>query len=84
MADLFVDGEWREAVAGGHREIRCPADGTPVATVSEGTRADTEAAIGNFPVAGFLVIVPLGTSTCVESSVFEFGVTITLPSELIQ
>ncbi|MFI1169871.1 aldehyde dehydrogenase family protein, partial [Streptomyces sp. NPDC020801] len=45
MADLYVDGEWREAVAGGHREIRCPADGTLVATVSEGTRADTGAAI---------------------------------------
>ncbi|MER6571806.1 aldehyde dehydrogenase family protein [Streptomyces sp. NPDC001093] len=46
MADLYVDGEWRAAVAGGHREIRCPADGTPVATVSEATRPDTEAAIG--------------------------------------
>ena len=45
MADLYVDGEWREALAGGHREIRCPADGTLVATVSEGTRPDTEAAI---------------------------------------
>ncbi|MFE9098122.1 aldehyde dehydrogenase family protein [Streptomyces sp. NPDC007264] len=45
MADLYVDGEWRAAVAGGHRGIRCPADGTPVATVSEGTRPDTEAAI---------------------------------------
>ena len=45
MADLYVDGEWRDPVAGGRREIRCPADGTLVATVSEGTRADTEAAI---------------------------------------
>jgi betaine-aldehyde dehydrogenase len=45
VADLYLDGTWRDAVAGGHREIRCPADGTLVATVSEGTRADTEAAI---------------------------------------
>lgn len=45
MADLYLDGDWCEAVAGGHREIRCPADGTLVATVSEGTRADTEIAI---------------------------------------
>ncbi|MFF4316472.1 aldehyde dehydrogenase family protein [Streptomyces sp. 900105755] len=45
MADLYVDGKWRAAVAGGRREIRCPADGTLVATVSEATRPDTEAAI---------------------------------------
>ncbi|MGW0086505.1 aldehyde dehydrogenase family protein [Streptomyces sp. NPDC003393] len=45
MADLYVDGTWREPVSGGFREIRCPADGTLAATVSEGTRPDTEAAI---------------------------------------
>lgn len=45
MSDLYVDGEWRDPVAGGHREILCPADGTLAAVVSEGTRADTEAAI---------------------------------------
>ena len=45
MADLYVDGEWRDPVAGGRREIRCPADGTLAATVSEATRADTETAI---------------------------------------
>lgn len=45
MADLYVDGKWREPVAGGHREIRCPADGTLSATVSEGARPDAEAAI---------------------------------------
>lgn len=45
MKDLYIDGEWRESVAGGHREIRCPADGTSVATVTEGTRDDTIAAI---------------------------------------
>ncbi len=45
VADLYVDGEWREPVVPRRREIRCPADGTLSATVSEGTRADTEAAI---------------------------------------
>ncbi|HKT01004.1 MAG TPA: aldehyde dehydrogenase family protein [Rugosimonospora sp.] len=46
MAELFIDGSWVESAAGGRREIRCPADGALVATVSEATRADTEAAIG--------------------------------------
>ncbi|MEU1620157.1 aldehyde dehydrogenase family protein [Streptomyces sp. NPDC005722] len=45
MADLYLDGEWREAAAGGRREIRCPADGALVATVSEATRADADAAV---------------------------------------
>jgi betaine-aldehyde dehydrogenase len=45
MTRLYVGGEWREPVAGGRREIRCPADGSLVATVAEGTRADTLAAI---------------------------------------
>jgi betaine-aldehyde dehydrogenase len=45
VADLYVGGAWRDTAAGGHREIRCPADGTLVTTVSEATRADTEAAI---------------------------------------
>ncbi len=45
VADLYVAGEWREPVAGGRREIRCPADGALTATVSEGTRPDAEAAI---------------------------------------
>ncbi|MEU1624801.1 aldehyde dehydrogenase family protein [Streptomyces sp. NPDC020096] len=44
--NLYVDGEWQDAAAGGRREIRCPADGSLVATVAEGTRADTERAIG--------------------------------------
>jgi betaine-aldehyde dehydrogenase len=42
---LYIDGSWRPATDGGTREIRCPADGTLVATVSEGTREDAEAAI---------------------------------------
>lgn len=45
MADLFIGGAWTEPVEGGRRTIHCPADGSLVATVSEGTRADTEAAI---------------------------------------
>jgi betaine-aldehyde dehydrogenase len=47
VADLYVAGQWRHAVAGGVREIRCPADGVLVATVSEGSRADTEVAIAS-------------------------------------
>lgn len=45
MADLYIDGKWREAVAGGHRDIHCPADGTYLRAVSEGTRDDADAAI---------------------------------------
>ena len=45
MADLYIDGMWQESEAGGQREIRCPADGSLVATVSEATRLDTAAAI---------------------------------------
>ncbi len=35
MAELYVDGQWVSARAGGRREIRCPADGTLVAEVDE-------------------------------------------------
>ncbi|PZR54977.1 betaine-aldehyde dehydrogenase [Xylanimonas oleitrophica] len=42
---LYVDGTWRAAAEGGTREIRCPADGSLVGTVSEATAADTERAI---------------------------------------
>ncbi|KZB80584.1 aldehyde dehydrogenase family protein [Amycolatopsis regifaucium] len=45
MADFFIGGEWVDAVGRGRREIRCPADGSLVAEVAEGTREDTEAAI---------------------------------------
>jgi betaine-aldehyde dehydrogenase len=45
VADLYVDGKWRDPVAGGHRDIRGPADGSLSVTVSEGTRPDAEAAI---------------------------------------
>jgi betaine-aldehyde dehydrogenase len=46
VADLYIGGRWTAPVAGGQREIRCPADGRLVATVDEASRADTEAAIG--------------------------------------
>ncbi len=45
MAELYIGGEWREPAEGDRREIRCPADGSPVATVSEATAADAVAAI---------------------------------------
>ncbi len=45
MPDLYVGGSWVAARGGATREIRCPADGSPVATVDEADRADTEAAI---------------------------------------
>jgi betaine-aldehyde dehydrogenase len=42
---LYIDGTWRAASDGGTREIRCPADGKSVATVSEGTAADALLAV---------------------------------------
>ncbi len=45
MPELFIDGAWREAAGGRTREIRCPADGSVVATVSEAAREDALAAV---------------------------------------
>jgi betaine-aldehyde dehydrogenase len=45
MPELFIDGTWRDSAGGGTREIRCPADGSLVATVSEGTAADAREAV---------------------------------------
>jgi betaine-aldehyde dehydrogenase len=45
VADLYVEGEWLPARAGGRREIRCPADGTLVGEVDEGDAEDAGAAI---------------------------------------
>jgi betaine-aldehyde dehydrogenase len=42
---FFIGGAWTSARSGGTREIRCPADGSLVATVDEGTSEDTAAAI---------------------------------------
>jgi betaine-aldehyde dehydrogenase len=50
-ATLFIDGQWRAAADGAVREIRCPADGSLVATVSEAGATDTEAAIAAARVA---------------------------------
>ena len=44
-SSIFIDGEWRPASDGATREIRSPADGTLVATVSEGNIDDALAAI---------------------------------------
>lgn len=45
VPDILVGGEWRSALAGGRREIRCPADGSLVGEVDEASGDDTEAAI---------------------------------------
>jgi betaine-aldehyde dehydrogenase len=45
VTKLFVDGRWRGGAGGDQREIRCPADGSLVATVAEASTVDTEAAI---------------------------------------
>lgn len=41
----LVGGVRRPSADGAVREIRCPADGSPVTTVAEGTAADAEAAV---------------------------------------
>jgi betaine-aldehyde dehydrogenase len=45
LPDLYVDGSWVGARAGGRRTITCPADGTLVAEVDEASAEDTAAAI---------------------------------------
>ncbi|MET7367698.1 aldehyde dehydrogenase family protein [Streptomyces sp. NPDC005566] len=45
MPDLFIGGRWSAAIEGGTRAIRCPADGTPVATVDEAGPRDAAAAV---------------------------------------
>jgi betaine-aldehyde dehydrogenase len=45
MPELYVDGAWTDASAGGRRAIHCPADGTLVAEIDEASAADTERAI---------------------------------------
>jgi betaine-aldehyde dehydrogenase len=45
VPDFFIGGIWTSARDGNTREIRCPADGSLVATVDEGASEDTEAAI---------------------------------------
>ncbi|MFJ2645732.1 aldehyde dehydrogenase family protein [Streptomyces sp. NPDC087420] len=45
MPELFIGGRWTAALDGRTREIRCPADGSLVATVDEGGPQDAAAAI---------------------------------------
>jgi len=45
VPELYIGGKWHSARAGGTREIRCPADGSLVATVDEAGPDDTRAAI---------------------------------------
>jgi betaine-aldehyde dehydrogenase len=45
VPSILVGGEWRSALDGGRRQIRCPADGSLVGEVDEASGADTEAAI---------------------------------------
>ena len=40
MAQLFIDGEWRDAADGATRDITCPADGSHVVTVPEAGERD--------------------------------------------
>ena len=45
MPELYIGGAWTDAASAATRDIRCPADGTLVATVSEAAPADAAAAI---------------------------------------
>ncbi len=45
MPELYIDGSWVSALAGGRRTISCPADGSVVAEVDEAGPDDTAAAI---------------------------------------
>ncbi|MEV0275632.1 aldehyde dehydrogenase family protein [Streptomyces sp. NPDC050610] len=45
MPELFIGGQWTAAAQGRTREIRCPADGTLVATVDEAGPEDAAAAV---------------------------------------
>ena len=42
---LFVDGQWRGAASGESFDVLDPASGQPIASVSDGGRADAQAAI---------------------------------------
>ncbi|MFF8833158.1 aldehyde dehydrogenase family protein [Streptomyces sp. NPDC015131] len=45
MPELFIGGRWVAASGGGTRDIRCPADGSLVATVDEAGPDDAAAAV---------------------------------------
>ncbi len=42
---LYINGDWRRSSGDGLRHIACPADGSPVATVVEGSAPDAAAAV---------------------------------------
>ncbi|MCG0289126.1 aldehyde dehydrogenase family protein [Streptomyces sp. PSAA01] len=45
MTDLFIGGQWTQAIDERTREIRCPADGSLVAVVDEGGGKDAAEAV---------------------------------------
>jgi len=45
MPELYVNGTWTSASAGGRRAIHCPADGSLVGEVDEATAEDTRTAV---------------------------------------
>lgn len=44
-SSIYIDGKWREAADGATRDIHCPADGSLVRTVAEGSAEDAAAAV---------------------------------------
>jgi betaine-aldehyde dehydrogenase len=46
LEGLYISGEWAASDGAGVRQIRCPADGSPVRTVINGSPADARRAIG--------------------------------------
>lgn len=45
MAELFIDGEWRQAAAGGRREVVNPFDASVITTVDEADESDVDLAV---------------------------------------
>ncbi|MBO8201999.1 aldehyde dehydrogenase family protein [Streptomyces smyrnaeus] len=45
MAELFIDGEWRQATAGGRRDVINPFDASVITTVDEADETDVDLAV---------------------------------------
>lgn len=45
MGELYIDGEWTRAAAGGRREVVNPYDASVVTTVDEADAADVDRAV---------------------------------------
>ncbi len=45
VLNMYIDGKWVPAVTGEIRRIICPADGTVIATVAEGSEEDVRSAV---------------------------------------